>query len=58
MTINAWYQRAYDTTLVFSLVSPDIIVEAVLLAIGLGLAAGAAALTELFRRDPLEEAGR
>lgn len=56
--INAFYQRRYDTALLFSLVGPDATVPALVLAVVLGLGAGAVAATFLLRADPLAEAGR
>lgn len=56
--INGFYQRSYDTSLLFSLVGPAATLPAVILSIGLGLLAGAVAATFLLRTDPLAEAGR
>lgn len=56
--INAFYQRSYDTSLLFSLVGPAATLPAMILSIGLGLFAGAVAATFLLRADPLVEAGR
>jgi putative ABC transport system permease protein len=56
--INGYYQAAYDTTLVFSLITPIIVVKALFLAIVLGLVAGLLAALRLFRVQPLVEAGR
>lgn len=56
--INAFYQRRYDTSLLFSLIGPDATIPALVLAVVLGLGAGGIAATLLLRTDPLEEAGR
>lgn len=56
--INAFYQRRYDTALLFSLVGPGATVPALVLSVVLGLGAGAVAAAVLLRTDPLREAGR
>lgn len=56
--INAFYQRRYDTSLLFSLIGPDAVWPALALAVVLGLGAGAIAAALLLRTDPLQEAGR
>lgn len=56
--INRYYQWTYDTTLVFSIVTPEIVLRALGLAVLLGLAAGAIATLRLLSVHPLEEAGR
>lgn len=56
--INAFYQRRYDTSLLFSLIGPEAVWPALALAVVLGLGAGAIAAALLLRADPLEEAGR
>lgn len=56
--INAFYQRRYDTSLLFSLIGPDAVWPALGLAVVLGLGAGAIAAALLLRTDPLAEAGR
>ena len=56
--INAYYQRAYETTLVFSHVTGEMIVQALALAIVLGMAAGVYASLRLFATDALKEVGR
>ncbi|MFW6089820.1 MAG: ABC transporter permease [Gemmatimonadota bacterium] len=56
--INAFYQRRYDTSLLFSLIGPDATIPALVLAVVLGLGAGGIAAALLLRTDPLEEAGR
>lgn len=55
--INAYYQAAYETTLVFSLITPETVARAIVLAVVLGLVAGVIAAVDLMRRDPLVEAG-
>jgi len=56
--INGWYQRVYDTQLVFSLVTRDTLALGLVLAVLLGLGAGAVATLGLLRVAPLDEAGR
>ena len=56
--INRYYQWTYDTSLVFSIVTPEIILRALGLAVLLGLTAGAVATLRLLSVHPLEEAGR
>ena len=56
--INAFYQRAYDTTLYFSLVTRDTLAVSLVLAVILGFAAGAVATWRLLQADPLVEVGR
>lgn len=56
--INAWYQRAYETQLVFSLVTRDTLALGLVLAVLLGIGAGAVATLGLLRIAPLDEAGR
>jgi len=56
--INAFYQRRYDTALLFSLIGPDATIPALVLAVVLGLGAGGIAAALLLRTDPLEAAGR
>ena len=56
--INAFYQRRYDTSLLFSLIGPDSTIPALVLAILLGLGAGGIAAGLLLRTNPLEEVGR
>jgi putative ABC transport system permease protein len=56
--INWHYRGLYRTPLAFSIVTPDIIVEAVLLAIVLGVGAGLAAALRLVRQPPLTLFGR
>ena len=56
--VNAYYQRYYDTTLVFSQVTGTVVAEALVLAIVLGMAAGVFAGTRMLASDPLDEMGR
>jgi len=56
--INRYYRGVYGTGLTFSLVTPGTVEQALVLAVGLGLAAGAAAALHLLSRDPLLEVGR
>jgi putative ABC transport system permease protein len=55
---NAYYQRLFDTRLVFSLVTPGIIAFSVALSLALGLAAGALAAWRLVRTPPMVLWGR
>lgn len=55
---NFYYQGFFDTTLVFSTVTPAIVRFSVLLSLGLGLAAGAIAAGRLVRTNPLILWGR
>lgn len=55
---NAYYQRFFDTTLVFSAVTLGIVRFSVLLSLGLGLAAGSLAAYRLVRTKPLVLWGR
>jgi putative ABC transport system permease protein len=55
---NLYYQRFFDTTLVFSVVTPGIIRFSVLLSLALGLLAGAAAAGRLVRTKPMVLWGR
>jgi putative ABC transport system permease protein len=50
---NAYYQRFFDTTLTFSLITPGIVLLSVALSLVLGLAAGAAAAWRLVRTRPM-----
>ena len=56
--VNAYYQRAYDTVLVFSIVTGEMVAQGFLLAVVLGLGAGVVAGARLFATDPLEQLGR
>jgi putative ABC transport system permease protein len=55
---NAYYQRFFDTALVFSVITGGIVRFSVLLSLGLGLAAGCAAAWRLVRTNPLILWGR
>jgi putative ABC transport system permease protein len=55
---NAYYQRFFDTTLVFSVITARIVRFSVLLSLGLGLAAGCAAAWRLVRTSPMILWGR
>jgi putative ABC transport system permease protein len=55
---NLYYQRFFETTLVFSVITPAIVRFSVLLSLGLGLAAGAVAAGRLVRTSPLILWGR
>jgi putative ABC transport system permease protein len=55
---NAYYQRFFDTALVFSAVTPGIVGFSVLLSLALGLGAGALAAWRLVRTPPLVLWGR
>lgn len=56
--VNWHYQRVYRTPLTFSLVTKEIVALAVVLSLGLGLAAGWLAARRLVRRPPLSLFGR
>ena len=56
--VNWHYQRVYRTPLTFSLVTGDIVIIAVGLSLGLGLAAGWLAAQRLVRQPPLSLFGR
>jgi len=55
---NAYYQRFFDTALVFSVITGGIVRFSVLLSLGLGLAAGSLAALRLVRTRPLVLWGR
>jgi putative ABC transport system permease protein len=55
---NAYYQRFFDTTLTFSLITPAIVLFSVALSLALGLAAGALAAWRLVRTRPVVLWGR
>ncbi len=55
---NAYYQRFFDTSLVFSLVTPGVVAFSVALSLGLGVAAGALAAWRLVRTRPVVLWGR
>ncbi len=56
--INAYYRRFFDTTLLFSLVTPEILAFSVALSLGLGVLAGAVAAWRLVRTRPVVLWGR
>ena len=56
--VNGFYRAAYDTTLVFSLVTPGVLIRALALALAMGIGAGALATYRLLSTDPLVEIGR
>lgn len=56
--INAFYRRAYDTTLYFSIVTRDTLTVSLVLAIVLGFVAGTVATWRLLQADALVEVGR
>ncbi|MCU0620430.1 MAG: ABC transporter permease [Gemmatimonadales bacterium] len=58
LATNAYYQRFFDTRLVFSLVTPGIVRFSVLLSLLLGLGAGALAAWRLVRTRPMVLWGR
>jgi putative ABC transport system permease protein len=55
---NAYYQRFFDTALVFSVITPRIVALGVGLSLVLGLAAGAVAAARLVRTRPMVLWGR
>jgi putative ABC transport system permease protein len=55
---NAYYQRFFDTTLVFSVITPRIVALGVALSLVLGIAAGAVAAARLVRTRPMVLWGR
>jgi putative ABC transport system permease protein len=55
---NAYYGRFFDTTLVFSLITPDLVFFSTMLSLGLGVAAGALAAWRLVQTRPLVLWGR
>jgi putative ABC transport system permease protein len=55
---NAYYGRFFDTTLVFSLITPDLVLFSTLLSLALGIVAGALAAWRLVRTPPLVLWGR
>ena len=52
--VNAYYQRVYETTLEFSIVTGEMVVQGLVLAVVLGMGAGLVAAARLFAADPLE----
>jgi putative ABC transport system permease protein len=55
---NAYYRRFFDTALTFSIITPQIVAFSVVLSLGLGLLAGAAAAARLVRTRPMVLWGR
>jgi putative ABC transport system permease protein len=55
---NAYYRRFFDTTLIFSLITPRIVLFSVALSLALGLIAGALAAWRLVRTRPMVLWGR
>ncbi len=55
---NAYYQRFFDTALIFSLITPDIVLFSVVLSLVLGALAGALAAWRLVHTRPLVLWGR
>jgi putative ABC transport system permease protein len=55
---NAYYQRFFDTALVFSIITPRILLFSLVLSLALGLAAGAVAAWRLVRTRPMVLWGR
>lgn len=55
---NAYYRRFFDTELIFSLITPRIVLFSVTLSLVLGVAAGAIAAWRLVRTPPLVLWGR
>jgi ABC-type lipoprotein release transport system permease subunit len=56
--INAYYRRLFDTTLLFSQVTPSLLGLVALLSVALGIGAGALTAWRLLRRSPLDQVGR
>lgn len=56
--VNWHYQAAYRTPLAFSIVTPTIVIVAVLLSLALGIGAGIVASLRLVRQPPLALFGR
>jgi putative ABC transport system permease protein len=55
---NAYYGRFFDTRLIFSLITPDLVLFSVALSLALGIAAGAVAAWRLVHTPPLVLWGR
>jgi putative ABC transport system permease protein len=55
---NAYYGRFFETTLIFSLITPDLVLFSVALSLALGIAAGAVAAWRLVHTRPLVLWGR
>lgn len=56
--INGFYQRAYETTLEFSIVTAETVWLGLVLAVALGLGAGVVGAVRLLQVDALQEVGR
>ncbi|MCS6861742.1 MAG: FtsX-like permease family protein [Abditibacteriales bacterium] len=56
--INAYYQRKYETDLIFSQVTPAVIVVTLLLAMGMGILAGALTAWRIARARMMRLVGR
>ncbi len=56
--INVYYRRAFDTTILFSQVTPALLGLVAALSVALGIAAGAATAWRLLHRPPLDQIGR
>ena len=52
--VNAYYQRMYETTLVFSIVTGEMVARGLVLAVVLGMGAGLVAGARLLATDPLD----
>jgi len=55
---NLYYRRLFDTALIFSRITPDIVLFSVALSLLLGAAAGALAAFRLVKTPPLVLWGR
>ena len=55
---NSYYRHYFDTELIFSLITPRILLFSMCLSLGLGLAAGAVAAWRLVRTPPMVLWGR
>jgi len=58
LSINLYYRRAFDTELVFSRVTPELVGEVLVLSVILGIATGALVAWRLLGRPPLDQVGR
>jgi len=56
--INGYYRRLFDTTLVFSQITPALLADVAGLSVMLGVAAGALTAWRLLRQPPLRQIGR
>jgi putative ABC transport system permease protein len=52
--VNWYYQRAFETTLIFSLITPGVVLFSLALSLALGFGAGALAAWRLVRVSPIE----